>query len=264
MSKGKGLYEVVGRTGQVQHESAGQWDFLYSASTIKDPAHDVGDVVTIPGAPERSFVYANALSEVHSAHGCEFTYTGYLSYKAIAVAQIVGDREVTIAAATHTALTKDELKGGYVIIFDGSDDSDTTVRGIIGNDAAAADAAFKIYLDARLHAAVVAGTSASEVFRNPYAALKDGASASKPKAGLPAVNATAGQYFWVQKSGVCWVAPQGTVINNNQGVYWRHDGSIEAEIATGSKSAGVNSTQYAGHLLAGDYAGNGPLLNLRG
>ncbi len=261
MSKGRAIVKKVGGEGIVGYETAGQYDFLYRTSTSIDPAFDIGDSAEL--ADGRVFRYARALTECHSAHGCEFTYTGLTSYTAFGVAYAVGAREIISPAATHDALVRDELKGGYIIIFDGVDDSDTTVRGIIGNDASAENAAITLQLDAAIHTAITAGTNASEVYRNPFAALKDGASASKPKAGIPAANATALQFFWVQTTGISWAAPQGTVINNNTGVYWRHDGSVEAEIATGSKSAGVNSTQYAGFLVAGNYAGNGPLLTLR-
>jgi len=65
---------------------------------------------------------------------------------------------------------------------------------------------------------------------------------------------------------MCWVSPQPTV-NNNEGVgcMWRQDGSLEA-VATALTATVPNgdSTQYAGHRVAGSEDGNGPLFNLNG
>ncbi len=264
MGRGKAINEVLGLQGHVGYETAGQWDYIYRTSTVKDTKWDLGDKAELPDG--RVFRYAKALSVVHGGHGCEYTYTGLTSYTAFGVAYPVGTRKIVSAAATHSALTKDELKGGYIIIFDGADDTDTTTRGIIGNDVSSANAAITLYLDAAIHTAIVAGTNASEVFQNPFGALKDGATVTNPKAGLPAANASAGQYFWVQTEGLTWAAPQGTVIGNEgMGVMWRHDGSLEAvATALGATIPDVDSTQYAGHLVAGNYSGKGPLFYLRG
>ena len=104
-----------------------------------------------------------------------------------------------------------------------------------------------------------------EVFANPYSGLVEGASASLGKAGVPAtyVSATL-MYFWVQRHGICWLAPQSDVINNHTGAYFRHDGSIESYIDFEDMSAGANSSQYAGHRVNGNYAGDGPLFYLTG
>jgi len=263
MARGKNRQYVVNGDKQVGYGSQATWDFIYEASTTKNPLYNLGDKVTLPD--DREFRYAKALTEVHAAHGCEQTYTGLISYTSFVVAASAGDREITVPAATHAALTKDQLRGGMVIIFDGSDDSNTTTRGILGNDASDADVAFKLYLDAKIHAAITT-TNAIEVYRNEWEALQDGSSATNAKMGVPAVNATALQYFWVQTKGKTWIAPQGTVIGNEgMGVYWRHDGSLEAAAtALGATVPDADSTQLAGHLVIGNYSGNGPIVYLNG
>jgi hypothetical protein len=120
-------------------------------------------------------------------------------------------------------------------------------------------------LDAELSYAITAATSACEIYRNPYSAIDVASDAALPKAGVPMAYVSAAEnYFWLLKSGICWVAPQGTV-NNNEGVgvCWRHDGSIEATAtALGATVPDADTTQVAGYRVAGSQAGNGPLVML--
>jgi hypothetical protein len=255
----------LGGPGVVKSVSRGQHDFIYRVSTVIDPKWNVGDRVEL--ADGREFVYClnagnNAL---FAAHGCEFSETGYTSYTAFATNAAVGDTSVTVPAATHAALTEDELVGGTILIFDGATDLYTTTRYITGNAAASANAAFLCYLDAELSYAVTSGTSACETYKNPYASIEVASNAAKPKAGVPAAYVPASaSYFWCQTKGTCWVAPQSTVNNNEgTGVCWRHDGSIEATAtALGATVPDADTTQIAGYLQAGSQAGNGPLIKL--
>ena len=261
MSKGVTRKKVMGEAGHVVYKDAPNWDFIYDKSTVIHPDFVVGDTVNLPDG--REYTYALSSAACSSGHACETTQTGYTAYTAFAVSAAVGATEVTVPAATHAALVADELRNGYIVIFDGST-GDVQFRGIIGNDASILNVAFKVYLDGPLTEAVVASTSACESYKSPFAGVKLSADATKAKLGVPAVKiAATGYYFWVQTKGNCFVSPQASVAANSIGVYWRHDGSIEGEIATGSKNAGLNSTQYAGVTLEGNAAGNGPLLLLK-
>lgn len=241
--------------------------FLYDTpSTTKSTEFNVGDKVVLPDG--REFRYAKSLGNnaLFAAHGCQFTYTGYTAYTAFGVAAAVGDTEVTVPAATHGALSEDELRGGYIILFDGATDLNTTVRGIVGNDSADANAAFKVYLDAPLHNAIVAGTEACEVYQNPWAGMEVASNSALPVAGVPTTTVSAAaNYFWVQTKGICWVAPQsGVGDNGGMLVMWRHDGSLEsAETALGGLTVpSTDRSQIAGYCIQGSQAGNGPLLML--
>ena len=265
MAQGQAKVKYVGSNADVMYRSATAWDFIYSTSLTKDPNHNIGDRVVLPDG--REYRYSRATEALDGGHGCEFTYTGLVAYTAFAAAAAVGATEITIPAATHALLAKDALRGGMVVLFDGSTDRDTTTRGILGNDATAADVAFKVYLDGPIHNAIVAGTEAVEVFQNPWAAIQDGSEADMPKAGVPATGvSTALMYFWCQTKGLTWVSVQSTV-NNNEGVgvMWRHDGSLDAvATALGATVPNADGTQYAGYRVAGSQSGNGPLVMLQG
>lgn len=264
MSKGKAITDTVARPGQISHETAGQWDFLYETSTVKNPKYDIGDKVELPDG--RVFRYAKSGAACVAGYGCNFKYSGaYTGYKAVTIAIDTGDRELTVAANTHDELSKDELKGGYVIIFQGGADLHTTVRGIIGNAAAAEDAAFKIYLDAAVTYDYVAATAATEVYRSPYADLRysDGYAI----AGVPATYVSAAsKYFWVQTSGITWVGSAVGVgdTHGQYGVYWAQtNGSlVSADNIFGVTIAEGNTSQYAGVTVTGSKSGDGPLLDM--
>ena len=267
MSKGKAKVTYLDKQGMVAHANAPSWDFLYETSTIRNPNYNIGDKVVLPDG--REFIYAKSASALYAGQGCEFTATGYTAYTAFGVSASIGDKELTVPAATHAALTEDELRGGYIVIFDGASNHYTTIRGIIGNDAAASGAAFKVYLDAAITYAVTAGTSACETYQNPYASLTLGSDAAKSKAGVPTTYVSAAsKYFWVQKKGMIWLPPQTSNVGENggRGCFWRHDGTLEgAEVALGGLTVPAGDTsQYAGYCVEGSQAGNGPLFMLQG
>ena len=244
--------------------------FLYETSLTKSTEYDLGNVVVLPDG--REFRYAKSGSACTNAYGVHFTDTGHQGYTAITTSVVVGDRSLIVPAGTHAAVTEDELRGGYVIVFQGDADTYTTVRGITGNDASLADVAYTIYLDADLKYAYVAGTAAVEVYANPWSHIEQGG-VFQAFVGLPAcyVSATA-TYFWVQTKGICWPVPgpalgvkSGTA-EGQFGGYWAANGTVQR---CGVALAGVtvpssNSDQYAGFVIAGDQENNGPLFVLQG
>lgn len=264
MTKGKAKVNYLHNQGFVSMRDVPDWSFIYETSLVKADQWYIGDRIVLPDG--REYRYAKSSAACISGQAAEFTYTGYTAYTAFGVSAAVGATSVTVPAATHAALTEDELRGGYIIIFDGSTNN-TQFRGIIGNAAADENAAFVVYLDGPLTEAVTAATSACETYQNPYAALRTGTSMTLAKAGIPAVKVTAAStYFWVQTKGPCWAAPQsGVGANGGIGCFWRHDGSLEsADTALAVTTATYDTSQYAGFTIEGTAAGNGPLFMLQG
>jgi hypothetical protein len=237
---------------------------LYETSLVRDPAWWVGDKVVLPDG--REFHYAKSSAALVTSMGCNFTSTGYTAITAFATAHAVGSKTVIIPAATHAALTEDELRGGYVVIFDGASTGYTQIRGIVGNRAAAANAAFEVDLDGPIVDAIASGTEKVEVYENPFSAIGQGNTVVLPRAGVPAMNVSAADtYFWVQTAGVTFIAPQSGVGADNGGItaYWRHDGSLDkAETALAVTVATYDTSQEAGFCIQGSAAGNGPLFYL--
>ena len=273
MSKSVARVNYLGGAGLVQSVSQGSWDFIYRTSTVKDPKWNIGDRCVLPDG--REFRYARSIGACISGQGCEFTYTGAFSGYPIATVAVDGKTITLSDSGTPTVLThaaayaKDVFAGGYVVMHDvAAGNSDAQFRGIVGNAYSAINGVVTLYLDGPLHKAVLTNTF-TEVFENPYAALRTGTSAALAKAGVPAVEVSATlMYFWVQKAGPCFVAPQTSDVgaHGGMGCMWRYDGSVEAvEIALGITSVpAADSTQYAGHTLLGSMSGNGPLFMLKG
>lgn len=268
MAKGHNRVQYLCQTGMIADGKKGLWDFIYEVSTTKNPLYNLGDRVVTPDGREFRYAKSAGNNAFYAAHGVAFSATGYVSYTAFGTSHAIGEREITVPAATHAALTEDELRGGYVIIFDGATNYYTTTRCIVGNAAADANAAFNVQLDGKITYAITASTSACEVYENPWAALELASGNTYPKAGIPAAYVSAAaNYFWVQTKGITWVAPQSGVggSQGQHGCFWREDGSLDkADTALATTVPAGSSSQYAGYVVEGSHAGNGPLFMLHG
>jgi len=240
--------------------------FLSTVSTTKDSRFNPGDTVVLPDGREFRYAKSAGSNVIKPQLGCNFTETGLVSYTSVTTAKAAGSVEITVPAATHAALTKDQLAGGYLIIFDNTYDADITY-GIVGNDASDADVAFDIKLDMGL-ALPLTTSDAVEVYSNPWASLDQGDTIILPRAGASvSYVSAAANYFWVQTKGIKHISPQSGVGADNGGIvgYWRHDGSMQkGETALAVTVATSDTIQPAGCVIAGSQAGNGPLVNLLG
>ncbi len=264
--EGKARTKLLDHSSSLVEGLAGgpSWEFIYQASLTKHPDYNIGDRVALPDG--RVFRYGFSSGACNVDVGVKFTDDEFQGYSTILVAGAVGDSSVQITGSTHIALTKDSLRGGYVIIFHTGGGGDTQFRGIVGNPAADEDADFTLYLDAGLDHATIAASTGVEVFPNPYAALATGALTGRSHAGKAAVHVdAASMYFWVQTWGPCWMAPNTTdgtwATNYHRGAYWRNDGAIMVYQDLTDLDAD-NTTQYAGFLIGEGYS-SGPLFMLQ-
>lgn len=195
------------------------------------------------------------------------TYTSYqlgvwdegtgaaVSYEAIGADSGVGTNEITL---TQGSITEDQYSGGYLLLFHATGDGQ--VYGIQSNEATSGTTT-KLYLDRALSVAVTTSDN-MELYANPYAAAKQGNSGgTQGFIGIPLALLTDNYYGWIKTRGPVFVAPQATVGNAYLGgAWWRHDGSIDVH---GNIETYVTS-QYAGYVMVGDAANDGPLVMLQG
>jgi hypothetical protein len=186
-------------------------DFLYKASTTKDPNYDIGDRVCLPDG--RVFRYGKCVSSLTDMKCAVSQYNPLVMTKTAAVgAAAIGDKYLTLTVSAATwgiardgVIAKDELKGGTIHLYNSSTVRDT--RGIIGNTAlASTGTSIVIYLDAGVSTALSASTYC-EILANPYSALSGAAGHSVRYMGMPCALATTAQYFWIQTWGICRVSP---------------------------------------------------------
>jgi len=265
MAKGKNRVQHLGSQGTILSDKYADWDFIYDVTATKSNLYNIGDRVVLPDG--RVFRYGLSSGACWSGQGVCFIENGFQTYDNVVTSVAKGGKSVTIDGGTHDTIVVDQLRGGYVNFFV-TDNTDNEFRGIVGNTAATTGVDFTLDLDASISTAYTTSTNC-EIFWNPYSSLKnwvDGMTTNLSRAGLAAAYVSAsGRYFWVQTWGPCWIAPQtfsGATTNGRAG-FFRHDGTIEPEIATASRT-GLNTTQHAGFLITeGDASGAGPLFMLQ-
>ena len=263
MTVGKARTTLLGHSTSLMEGNYGgpSWEFIYQASLVKHPNHNIGDRMVLPDG--REYRYAKSSGECASGQSVDFDQTGAIPYTAVGVGAAVGVSTITMSASTHSAIAADELRGGYVVIWTGA--KHDQFRGVLGNDASAENAAIVLHLDGGLSTAITT-SHYGEVYENPYASVKTASDAALGKGGVPAIYiSVANTFFWVQTLGPRFVAPQSSV-NDNGGVgcMFRHDGSLEGlETALAVTVDSDDTSQYAGFRIIGSQSGNGPLIMLK-
>lgn len=256
-----------GLNGQSPILEGGAEQLLYEEDLTQN--YDLGAKEELPDGRVFRYCKSTGAGVMTPQMGCNFTDTGYFGYTVFLVAAAQGATEITIPAQTHATLLKDQLRGGYVVIFDASGVNDVTHE-IVGNDAADANALFKVRLATKLTAAIVASTSWCEVYSNPWSMIAQSANnVTLPRAGVPVYSVTAAAtYFWLQTKGIKFVTPQSGIGADNGGTlaFWKEDGSMEpAESVLSGVTLGATHTLLpAATVIAGSQAGNGPIVNLLG
>ena len=267
MAKGITKVEYV-RSKDVVVSDVSNWGYIYSTSLTRDQRWNVGDRVVLPDG--RVFRYGLASNIVAKVNvGLKFwdELTDGITYTALLQGQAAGDLSIRVDAGAAAAVTKDQLRGGYVIFHVGYT---TAVRGIIGNTLADSDGYTTIYVDAPFQVALTTADRV-EVHTNPYANLRYRGAAGdeySSVAGVPAVTtAAADQYLWIQTWGPCFIAPQSPVgatpTAHLRQLVFRPDGAIDQHDSTEAYNA---KQQHAGFIIARESVGNGsdsPLMMLQ-
>lgn len=180
-----------------------------------------------------------------------------VSYESLPGGEAAGSSHVTI---TQGSITENQYTGGYILIFHATGNGQ--VYGIRSNDATAGTIT-KLYLDRPLAVAVTSSDS-MELYANPYSTISQAnTSGGLAFIGVPMALLTDTYYGWVKTRGPAFVSPQSTVGNAyvGEGAYWRHDGSVDV---VGNSGSSPVTSQYAGYVMVGDAANDGPLIMLQG
>jgi len=272
----------VGQGGEVyRNDGVGGYDFLYEASTTKDPQWTIGDRVVLPDGRVFRYAYASGT--------CNPEVGAYKSKKsntnAVAPAQataasandgtglaagVVGSRSVSVTIDTEIGvlttgvLSANELAGGYVVVGNGSAQH-PQMRRIISHPAlATAGGTLCLRLDAPLVTAVTVGTTNIELIENPfYCVLGDNAGGDYVTyLGVSARVLTTGQYGWIQTKGIAWITSDGNTCDSagDRTIVWVGNGSVvssnDITVESGIRIAGVAMDN------ASSGASNAPFVNL--
>lgn len=182
---------------------------------------------------------------------------GGVSYEALNAGSAAGENVVHLAQAS---ITEDQYAGGYITIFHATGNG--KVYAIKGNTASSSGGTLEVYLDQPLGVATTTSDN-MELWANPYGTISQAnTDGGLWFIGVPMALLTDTYYGWVKTRGPAFVAPQsgvGTALTGNA-AFWRHDGSVDVHGNIGT----YVTSQYAGHCIAGDAAGDGPLIMLCG
>lgn len=261
MSKGKSITVTPGRSGLVSYETAGQWDYLYRVSAIKDPKWDIGDKVELPDG--RKFRHCL------SGAACD-TFLGNVFFNALGATgmdwsvltqdEVAGATSIIMTNQGVVAQTKDGLKGGSIAITE-NDNATTQEYGIIGNTAGGVSDEITVYLDAGLAAAVTTSWYAY-CMPSPYSDIRagnplgatNGKKVSWVGYAAAVVNA-AGLYHWEQTAGPRSCSLYGAEVgktSDHRDVVFHYDGNLRHRTA-GAGDLG----QRAGYIMDNNIAANG-------
>ena len=185
---------------------------IYEVSTTQN--YLIGSKRTTPGG--RIFRYAYADGACKAKYGAKYLREEAISHTAATLGRAKGETTIkcTVAnsdgALNDGAIAKDELVGGFVVIYDETD-TIRQHREIIANTAVAiGGGSITITLDGPLTTAVVITVDHFEVLGNPYNGLKYTNDCYSSVLGVPMVEAAEGEYFWVQTWGPICTTPGST------------------------------------------------------
>ena len=276
----KGIWnrETVRQGSEVTSGDGGNSNYLYTTSIVKDPRWNIGDAVVLSdgrvfryalagaGAaavageasiqpefgvcvPDKSITNAVAPTQTPQVNlplGVNLS-VGAVGDMAVRVTIGATDGRSTTTPGTGTGLiAKDELRGGYVVIGNGTGQH-PQFRGIVGNDAVVVGGgSCLVFLDAPLIAQVLVGATNIEAYLPLFGNVRNMNivnSAYVTCLGFAATPATYGQYFWVQTEGPVWGTSNSLTGEAAQGrdIYINTDGSVRS----------ASGTTYAGYQRIG-------------
>lgn len=152
----------------------------------------------------RVFRYAYLGADASTKRGVKVLDSTAIGWTTIAAVQAIGDTIVTVGSQTFV---EDVLRGGYVCMND-SGDTIKQNRLILRNNAVSS-ATVTITFDAPLDVALSA-TATLEAIYSPYRNCGAENNQWTSVIGIPAMNADAGHYIWLQTWGPICLSPGST------------------------------------------------------
>lgn len=247
------------KRGLVTHSLSSNFPDINLVSTTQNPAFEVGRRIVLPD--DRAFRYCKAGGTSLAHRGAINAniipgdsgdgYEGAAGY-----ATAIGLNILEISD-TDTGHTLDHYRGGWIVIFNGSGEFQTSR---ILKSTASDGTSLKITIGDPLKVALTATGVGVTLYRNPYVNVKAGMSQLQDFESfivVPMANIASGEYFWGQVSGPTWVTPHGGTWPGSSAalrdVYFHIDGTIDPATI---RVVGTLSPQRAGYLLSAGSSGS--------
>lgn len=201
----------------------------------------------------------------HRLNICNNTISGDangIDYSLLTNAQSASDREITLTNGS-TAVAEDYFAGGLAVIVptESSTDREVMSRIVIGNDAAAAAAECRMFLEFPLETAVTVANYAYVMPSSYSNIIYESTTGLKSFMGLAATAVLlTGYNFWLQTYGICQSAQQTTYVGKTayyRAVYARHDGTLDTQANTVESGGTVVTDQCVGFGVDNNADSNG-------
>jgi hypothetical protein len=263
----RGKKKMTAKMARIYIPGVGDAEIAYEGGTpykadSPDPVtggfpYPIGAILTLGN---RKFAYCSASGTQIPDVGSQIGGVQAVANCAVQANYAAGVTTITITEAAtdgwaHNGLiAKDELKGGWIVVFPAGGNKKFT-RQIVHNSACTISQSntMTVELDSPTPVAITTGASA-ECMHSEYYKVKTASSPVASTVCIPTVAATDGQGFWGLIEGVDWVAPSAGVGNSahDKEIVFIYNGSI----AEHDYSAAYDTKQqHAGFVLANAYGG---------
>ena len=157
----------------------------------------------------RKYRYAKASgAKVAGKFGLASALSAYVVNEIILAAVAIGEYTLDLTVTTGTAIAKDELRGGYFQVQDGTGEGQNIL--ITGNSAMASDGtAIQVALEDPIKVALDI-TSEFNLVRSPWWAVVETDTGEAFPGGIAPIAVTTLYYYWCQTGGVANSFQEGT------------------------------------------------------
>lgn len=208
---------------------------------------------------ERVFYYAKASSVGVSKtdYGVKNGYRQHVRYGAVTAVAVAGDKAITITVNAGDGvlgdgdIAKDELAGGFVVVFNHDDDA-FTCR-ILENTATDGGGEMTLQLQDEIPVPLAIGDADhAECMAHWALGCEWNQDTEEPVVGVAHAKVTANYWFWLQTWGPCWLGPTGNGPGNaadRHNVLLQSTGEVLGETADSAEVVGLEM-QQGGFTLA--------------
>lgn len=213
---------------------------------------------------ERVFYYAKAslVGVSKTDYGVKNGYRQHVRHGAITAVAVAGDKEITLDVNSSDGIGgngnigKDELAGGFVVVFNHDDDAFTSR--ILENTKVTGGGDMTLQLQDEIPVPLaIAAVDHAECMAHWLLGCEWNQDSEEPVVGVAHAKVDGGYWFWIQTWGPVWLGPTGIGPGNaadRHNVLFQHTGEVLGQDADTLEVVGLE-LQQAGFTLAHAIAG---------
>ncbi len=216
----------------------------YAVDTVKQ--FELGSYMRLGN---KGFVYARAGGSLVPDVGAKQANSQKIGNRAIAANADIG--AIAISFSCNVSLDADELKGGEIVVFPTGNKAFT--RRILSHPAVTATADLEVTLESPIPVALTDEAGSVEVILDPYYGVTQDSNEWTPVLGMPVIEASDGEFLWLQVEGISWCAPESAVGAAANAIEVCFGGDAALQL----RDSNNLGNQRAGMVIAPNTTGNG-------